>query len=160
MSRGEENPPLDTLIEDHVIRLLNQAVIAADEEYDDMINETLDAILGVGMPSFRQVAPAMHDSRSATLNLHSHLYPEVLDFRLKTINGKPAVVRTSHDESISVPDADPDPLFDSAFRPDSRFPLYSSSMFSSAGMAVSRLRVDGRDMLCRARRAGLQDPCT
>lgn len=164
LSQDEGNPPLETPIEDQVIHLLNQAVTAADEDYDDIINEALNAIVSVGKSSFSQVAPPMRDSRSATPDLHSHLYPEVLDFRLQTINGKPVVFRISQDEAISLPDTGPDPLFNSAFRPDSRLLLYSSKdiliqhVFVSGNGTVSRVRVDGREMLCKARRAGLQDP--
>ncbi|KAK2613016.1 hypothetical protein QQS21_000945 [Conoideocrella luteorostrata] len=163
-SRNGDNTSLETPIEDRVIHLLNEAVTAADEDYDDIINEALDAIIGVGVSSFSQVAPPMLDSRSATPDLHTHLYPEVLDFRLQTINNKPAVFRISRDDAVSIPDIDPDPRFDSTFRPDSRLPLYSSKdiliqhVFVSGNGTVSRARVDGRDVLCKARRAGLQDP--
>ncbi|KID94665.1 Protein kinase-like domain protein, partial [Metarhizium majus ARSEF 297] len=163
--QDEGNSQLGTPIEDQLIQLLNQAVTAADEDYDDLINRALDTILDIGGPAFSKVAPPMCDSSQGTSpDLHSHLYPDALDFRLQTIDGKVAIFQINPDEAISLPDAAPNPRFPTVFQPDSPLPFYSSKaifvehVFVSGNGTVSQVQVDGQTMLCKARRTGLQDP--
>ncbi|KJK73557.1 hypothetical protein H634G_11193 [Metarhizium anisopliae BRIP 53293] len=131
--QGEGNSQLGTTIEDQLIQLLNQAVTAADEEYDDLINRALDTILDIGGPAFSKVAPPMCDSsQSASPDLHSHLYPDALDFRLQTIDGKVAIFQIDPDEAISLPDAAPDPRFPTK--------IWKYNLSSDSTIRVPRLR--------------------
>jgi serine/threonine protein kinase len=67
------------------------------------------------------------------------------------------------DESYTVSDVPPGPDFDLGFKIDDKLPQYSSKeilileVFVSGGGAVSRVQVDGQEMLCKARREGLAD---
>ncbi|KAK2592413.1 hypothetical protein QQS21_009896 [Conoideocrella luteorostrata] len=143
----------------------SRPVTAADEDYEDLINEALDAILDVGGPIFFQVAPPRRDPlQSASLDLHSHLYPDTLDFRLQAIDGEAELFQVDPDEAASIADATPDPRFPTGFQPDNLLPQYSTEaisvehVFVSENCTVSRVQGDGQNMLCKARRTGLQDP--
>jgi hypothetical protein len=60
-------------VEDRLIHLLGQAVDSLDDEYEDIIDEVLEALFPVGESLFTQVAPAQRDSQLITRDLHSHL---------------------------------------------------------------------------------------
>lgn len=159
---GQSSSP-ESPLENRVLRLLNKAVIADDEDYDDLINETLDEILGVGESSFSQVAPRIRQPRPAGQDLHSLLYPESLAFRLQTVEGKATVFQISPEEGLCLPDAPPEPRLDTAFQPDDQLFCYSAKdlvvqdVFVEGNGIVGRVYVAGRDMLCKARRVGLWD---
>lgn len=153
----------EAAVENQVIDLLNNAVDAPDEEYEELANEALDVIIAVGKTAFSDVRLSKDGACPPKRDLHSLLYPERLDFRLQTIKGKPSLVRISPDEAYSVPEGESAAFFTSAFCPDGRVPRYSSKdvvvqdiLVSGAGI-VSRVHVDGKDMLCKARKEGLQN---
>ncbi|KGQ09556.1 hypothetical protein BBAD15_g5107 [Beauveria bassiana D1-5] len=150
-------------VENRIIHLLNNAVIAADEDYEELINEVLDVILPAGETFFSEAAPPGRQKPCATRDLHSLLYPESLDFRLQTIDGKATMFRISPDEGVALPDTPPEPRLDTVFQPNDQLTCYSAKdisvhdIFVCGNGIVGRVHIDGRDMLCKARRAGLWD---
>ncbi|KGQ04905.1 hypothetical protein BBAD15_g9841 [Beauveria bassiana D1-5] len=160
---NKDEPLHNSPIENRIIGLLSQAVIAADEDYDDVINEALDVLLLVGRSSFSQAAPPMRQPHSTAQDLQSMLYPESLNFRLQTINGKAQIFQIRADEGVALPDTPPEPRLDTIFQPDHQLSCYSSEdilvqyIFVSGSGIVVRVHVDGRDLLCKASRAGLWD---
>jgi len=156
-SRTQHHAPA----EDRLIQLLAQAVTAPDDEYDELVDEVLDVILEVGKASFDQVAPSLQTPSPSHKDLHSHLYPETLDFRLQTIDGIPTVFPIRPDEANSLPEIGPEAGFDSEFQINDRLPQYSSKeivvlqSFVSGNSIVSRVQVDGQEMLCKAYKEGL-----
>ncbi|ESZ93628.1 hypothetical protein SBOR_6006 [Sclerotinia borealis F-4128] len=158
------NSQHENYIEDRLIRLLNQAVTADDEDYDELVDEASDVILGLGKILFSQVAPPLPVSILSDQDLHSHLYPKTLNFRLETVDNKAVIFPISPDDTISLPDTAPDPDLETDFQADSIIPQYSSReviiqrVFASGNNTVSKVQVGSQTMLCKAHRAGLQDP--
>jgi tRNA A-37 threonylcarbamoyl transferase component Bud32 len=157
--KGQHKPP----IEDHLIDLLGRAVAEdCDGEYDDIIDEVLDVILDTGKPLFAQGTTLPTASPSQQL-LHSLLYPETHNFRLETINSKPTIFPIKPNEFYAILEAQPNCDADSDFQIDDDLPQYSSKeirvveSFVGSGV-VSRVLVNGQEMLCKARRKGLLDP--
>ncbi len=154
-------PPMET----RIIRLLNEAVVADDEDYEHLIDEVVDDLVLVGADSFSEAAPPVHQPPPAAgQDLQSLLYPEALHFRLQTINGEATIFRIRPDEGVSLSDVPPEPQPSTAFQPDDQLPCYSASnvlvqdILVRGNGIVGRVQVGGRDVLCKARRVGLSDP--
>ncbi|OAQ59608.1 hypothetical protein VFPPC_13533 [Pochonia chlamydosporia 170] len=162
-SSTQDNAHTGTSVEDELIRLLNQAVDAADEDYEDLMNNALDRVLDLAGATFSDVAPRICASQQASTVLHAHLYPDTFDFRLQTIDRKVSISQISPDEMLCVPDTAPDPHFHTDFEPDDHLPFFSSDeiyileSFGSGNGTVSKVQVGSMDMLCKARRVGLGD---
>lgn len=95
-------------------------------------------------------------------HLQKILYPQIFHFRLETIHGKLAIIPIGSNESYT--DFDPrshsDPDLD--LQIGIRLPQYPSMeilVLESflTRRAVSRVLLNGKEMLCKARRTGLQD---
>lgn len=149
-------------IEDHLIDLLGKAVDDDfDDKYDDIVDEVLDVIFDAGRSIFAQVAPLL-TPRPSNHNqvLHSLLYPETLKFRLQTIDSKPTISPINPNEAYTNFDPDSECDIDSDFQINSNLPQYPSDeirileIFLRTG-AVSRVLVNGQEMLCKAQPTGL-----
>ncbi|KAK5987840.1 hypothetical protein PT974_11974 [Cladobotryum mycophilum] len=155
------NSRQETPLEDRLLRLLDRAVTAdRPEDYKELTHEALDAMLDIGKGLFCQVVPpaSLHN-----LDLHSLLYPEALDFCLETVDGRATISQIDPEEAVWVPEDEPDPGMITDFQADIRIPQYSSrdiqvqDVFHTRESSVSRVRVGGRDMLCKAVSIGLGD---
>jgi hypothetical protein len=148
--------------ENHLITLLGEAVIGDDDErQEEILDEVLDVILGAGKPQFAQVAP-LRASTPSNVDLHSLLYPETFNFRLQTIDGKTSIIPTAPDEALTDPKPTADYGTESEFEINTQLPQYTTkeivvveSIMSSG--TVTRVMVNGEEMLCKARRTGLND---
>ncbi|KAI1461592.1 hypothetical protein F4805DRAFT_238629 [Annulohypoxylon moriforme] len=148
-------------IENHLISLIGKACTTEDnDEYDAAIEYIYDIIGDAGKPLFLEVAPHSHHNL-ADQDIHSLLYPETLDFKFKTIDGKPTVVPINPNEAYAIlghPGGDSD----LDFEVDSNLPQYSSTevriekVFGQGMGVVSQVLVNGEHMLCKAQDAGLQ----
>ncbi|RMZ74883.1 hypothetical protein DV737_g5627, partial [Chaetothyriales sp. CBS 132003] len=164
LSRGE------TAIEDHLINLLGQAAEASDDEYERTTDKVLDAILDAGRHIFVKavaIAPQCCTTAPTSLlvmDLHSYLYPETLYFRLQTIADRLTVREIRPGEANTLPDTDLDPefvsdysqIYDQLPRHSSRELIISEFLFKGSAV-VGRVCIEGREMLCKAHRSGLQD---
>ncbi|KAJ3541806.1 hypothetical protein NM208_g4429 [Fusarium decemcellulare] len=166
-SSSEQDDTLEPkdYIEDRLIRLLGQTVTVDYEDYDRLVDEVLDAILDIGKTPFSQAVPLSHNSSPTKQTLHSCLFSGTLYFRLQTINSKAIIFPIASDDASSLPDDDgPDPQFEGHFKADATIPRHSSKdiilqdVFVSGSGIVSKVLVGSQTMLCKARRAGLQDP--
>jgi tRNA A-37 threonylcarbamoyl transferase component Bud32 len=148
-------------VERHLIGLFSKATSDdLGDEYDDLVDEILDVILDAGRAIFRRVAPSPAPNPSGE-DLHSLLYPETLHFRLQSVGNKPTIVSINSNDSYAT-EAQFDQEVDSDLQIDSELPQYSSQQiqvletFVGSG-AVSRVLVQGQEMLCKARKSGLLD---
>ena len=92
--------------------------------------------------------------------LHSLLYPETLKFRLQTIDSKPTITPINPDETYTNFDPDSEYDIDSDFQINSNLPQYPSDEIRILEIflrtsAVSRVLVNGQEMLCKAQPTGL-----
>ena len=157
-------PSHTSSVEDHLISILTK-VLSPDfaDDNEDLVDEALDIILDVGRASFREMAPLHTPCTSlSTQILHSLLYPETFHFRLKTVDNKPTVVMIHPNEAYTIQSFGQDPEFESDFKIDPALPQYSSKEIQVlesllSGGTVTRVLVDGKEMLCKARQDGLLD---
>lgn len=147
-------------IKTRLIRILNETVLATDEEYDRRISEVLDIIPHVGGSCLSEGAPRVHHAPVARQDLQSLLCPKTLNFRLQTFNGKAKIFLTSKDEAVTVAGT-PDPRPDALFQADDHVPRHPAAditiqdILVSGGGFVGRAQTNGNDMLCKANRSGL-----
>ncbi|KAL6362439.1 hypothetical protein LRP88_03721 [Fusarium phalaenopsidis] len=149
-------------LEDRMIRIVNEAILADDEEYDAITDQIYDVILDLGRIPFSHVAPL--NTTLSSQNLHSLLYPETLDYRLQTVGGKATIFPIDPEESVSVPNTGPNPAVVTEFQAMETIPRYSSRdvhvqevLVSSYG-TVCKARVGPQTMLCKAHGQGLENP--
>ncbi|KAI5464247.1 hypothetical protein BGZ63DRAFT_411989 [Mariannaea sp. PMI_226] len=147
------NSQHESFIEDQLIRLLNQAVTADDDDYEKLEDQVSDVIVGLGKIQFSQVAPPPPVDIPSDQDLHSYLYPSVLNFRLQTVDSKAVIFPISPDDAISLPETAPDPDFETEFHADSTTPQYSSRkiiiqrVFLSGNATVSKVQIGSQIML-------------
>ncbi|KAF4971004.1 hypothetical protein FSARC_2107 [Fusarium sarcochroum] len=156
----------ETNTEDLLIGLLNKVIVADDDDdYDLIIGQVSDLILDVGTASFREIAPALAEQNvDQDRDLHSHLYKEIFNYRLQTIEGKPHVFPISPDEAVSVP-------FKASETPDmielqliAELPKYTTKdiivqeVYTSGSTIACKVRVGSKTMTCKADREGLANP--
>ncbi|OQV10981.1 Protein kinase domain-containing protein [Cladophialophora immunda] len=167
-THNDHNGECENLAEGHLIDLLSRAATDCfgdddddDDEYDNIINRVLDIILSAGGPIFTEVAPSPTLGLS-TQTLYSLLHPETVHFRFKTEHGKQLLVPIKASEAYASSELQPDDNIDSDFLINGELPVYSSreiyilEAFVGRG-AVSRVLVDGQEMLCKAHATGLFD---
>ncbi|KAI0378202.1 hypothetical protein F5Y04DRAFT_262678 [Hypomontagnella monticulosa] len=154
-------------LEDRLIHLLSRVAHTEDiDESETIIDEALELILEAGRATFREVAPRnISKCEPDTQDLHSLLYPPTHIFGLKTISGKVSVVRIDASETYTILGPTPDHGIEQDFDIDDSVPQYSSknitvleTFLHGAGSTVSRVLVEGREMICRAQKNGLLDP--
>lgn len=149
-------------LEDRMIRLVNEAIFADEEEYDAITDQIYDVILDVGRIPFSQIAPLSNTAPSK--DLHSLLYPGTLDYRLQTIDGKATIFPIQPEESVSVPNPGPNPEVVMKFQTIKSIPRYSSrdvhvqEVLVSGYGTVCKARVGPQTMLCKAHSQGLENP--
>ncbi|EEU41197.1 uncharacterized protein NECHADRAFT_83368 [Fusarium vanettenii 77-13-4] len=155
-NRTEEN------LEDRMIRIVNDAILADEQEYDTITDQIYDVILDVGRIPFSQIAPL--STTAPSKDLHSLLYPETLDYRLRTIDGKATIIPIDLEESVSVPNTGPNPAIVTEFQATKAIPRYSSrdvqvqEVLVSGYGTVCKARVGFQTMLCKAHSQGLENP--
>lgn len=89
-------------IEGRLIGLLVKATTNDfHNEYEDIVDELLDAILDAGKAVFRQVAPLLAPIPSIQV-LHTLLCPEILHFRLETVDNNPTIVPIISNQSYTA----------------------------------------------------------
>ncbi|KAJ3461264.1 hypothetical protein MRS44_009817 [Fusarium solani] len=120
-------------LEDRMIRLVNEAILADYEEYDAITDQIYDIIMDLGRIPFSQIAPL--STTAPSKDLHSLLYPETLDYRLQTIARKATIFPIDPEEDVHVQEV----------------------LVSGYG-AVCKARVGPQTMLCKAHSQGLENP--
>jgi hypothetical protein len=149
-------------LEDRMIRLVNEAILADYEEYDAITDQIYDIIMDLGRIPFSQIAPL--STTAPSKDLHSLLYPETLDYRLQTIAGKATIFPIDPEESVSVPNTGPNPAVVTEFQAMKTTPQYSSrdvhvqEVLVSGYGTVCKARVGPQTMLCKAHSQGLENP--
>jgi len=149
------------IVEDRFIGLLGQAC-AAEDEYEAIIDEVLYVIENAGMPHCLQVAPPLPAPSSSAETLHSLLYPEILNFRLQAVHGRPTIVPISASEAY-VELGHPASDLDVDFPVNDNLPKHPSTqvhileVLVQAIGVVCRVLVDGEVMLCKTAETGLLD---
>ncbi|RSL64789.1 hypothetical protein CEP54_004597 [Fusarium duplospermum] len=148
-------------LEDRLIRLLNEAIIADDGGYDAITDQIYDIIMDLGRIPFSQLEPR---GTALSNDLHSLLYPENLDYRLQTVDGKVSIFPISPDEAVSVPNTGPNPEVVSEFQTVRTIPQYSSrnvhvqEVLVNGYGTVCKVQVGSQTMLCKAQRQGVENP--
>ncbi|RMJ09585.1 hypothetical protein BHE90_005954 [Fusarium euwallaceae] len=149
-------------LEDRLIRLLNEAIVADDKEYDAITDQIYDIIMGLGRIPFSRIAPLSTSLPSK--DLHSLLYPETFDYRLQTVDGVASIFPINPDEAVSVPNTGPNPEVVTEFQPIKTIPRYSSrdvhvqEVLVSGYGTVCKAHVGSQTMLCKAQNQGLENP--
>ncbi|KAJ4196140.1 hypothetical protein NW767_009600 [Fusarium falciforme] len=149
-------------LEDRIIRLVNEAIFADDEEYNAITDQICDIILDLGRIPFSQIAPL--NTTLPNKDLHSLLYPETLNYRLQTVDGKATIFPIDPEESVSVPNTGPNPAVVTEFQAIKTMPRYSSrdlhvqEVLVSGYGTVCKARVGSQTMLCQAHSQGLENP--
>lgn len=164
-TENDYNGQYQSLGEDNLIDLLGRAATDSfgddDDEYDDVLDRVLGVILRAGRPVFTEVAPSPARSLS-TQTLHFLLCPEMFNFRFKTERGKQLMIPIDTSEAYANSELQPNPNIDADFGINSELPTFSSreidvlESFVERG-AVSRVLVNGQEMLCKAHPTGLFD---
>lgn len=155
-NRTEEN------LEDRMIRLVNDAILADDEEYDAITDHIYDVILDLGRIPLSKIAPL--STIAPSKDLHSLLYPETIDYRLQTIDGKATIFPIDPEGSVSVPNTGPNPQVVSEFQAIEAIPRHSSrdvhiqEILVNGYGTVCKARVGSQTMLCKAHSQGLENP--
>ncbi|KAI8715040.1 Protein kinase domain-containing protein [Fusarium sp. LHS14.1] len=148
-------------LEDRMIRIVNDAILSDGEEYDAITDQIYDIILDVGRIPFSQLAPL--STTAPSQDLHSLLYPETLDYRLQTIDGKATIFPIDPKESVSVPNTGPNPGVVTEFQATKTIPRYSSrdvqvqEVLVSGYGTVCKALVGSQAMLCKAHNQGLEN---
>ena len=157
----------NSFLEDHLIHLLGRATLTEDlDEHETILDEVLEPILEAGRATFREAASRkMSTCEPSNQDLHSLLYPLTITFGLKTISGKVSVVHIHANETYTGLEPTPDRGIKQDLDIDGSLPQYSSknvivleTFVHGAGSTVSRVLVEGREMICRAQKDGLLDP--
>ncbi|RSM19919.1 hypothetical protein CDV31_001279 [Fusarium ambrosium] len=149
-------------LEDRLIRLLNEAIVADDKEYDAITDQIYDIFMDLGRIPFSRIAPLSTSLPSK--DLHSLLYPETFDYRLQTVDGVASIFPINPDEAVSVPNTGPNPEVVTEFQPIKTIPRYSSrdvhvqEVLVSGYGTVCRVQVGSQTMLCKAQGQGLESP--
>jgi len=157
--------------ENRLICLLGKSVEADSDEYEDIMDKVIQAILDAGRPLFIKAAPpstasdGLRARTAETITVQSYLFPETIDFRFQTINSIPTVFPIHSDEANTLPDVGPDPDFEpDSYRIDMKLPRYSAAdlvplqVLLEGGNFMAKVEIDGRDMVCKAFCQGLEDP--
>lgn len=120
----------DERLEDQLIRDLGEAadVLLDDgDEYAAIVDEIAETIMQVGAVPLAKLAPPLTAPFFLPTDLHSSLYPEILDFRLQTIHGQAVIFPISPGEAAYVrEDYVPDPDFIYELPTGLSLPKYSS----------------------------------
>jgi hypothetical protein len=96
----------------------------------------------------------------STQTLHSLLHPDTVNFRFKTESGKQLIVPIDASEAYATSELQRDDNVDSDFLINDELPVFSArevyvlEAFVGRGV-VSRVLVDGQEMLCKAHMSGL-----
>ncbi|KAI1769726.1 hypothetical protein F4818DRAFT_435424 [Hypoxylon cercidicola] len=154
-------------LEDRLIDMLGQAV-SADvniDEHEEIVDDALGLILDAGKAIFTE-AKLLNKAipQPFSQDLHTLLYPRILTFRFQTTDGKAVIIPIDPDEAYTCLEANFDSNIESYFDIDDSLPQYSSKQISiletfvqGAGHVVSRVLVNNKQMLCKARGKGLLD---
>ncbi|UPK93263.1 hypothetical protein LCI18_004198 [Fusarium solani-melongenae] len=149
-------------LEDRMIRLVNEAIFADEEEYDAITDQIYDVILDVRRIPFSQIAPL--STTAPSKDLHSLLYPETLDYRLQIIDGKATIFPIDPEKSVSVPNTGPNPAVVTEFQAIATIPRYSSrdvhvqKVLIRRYSTVCKAQVGSQMILCKAESQGLERP--
>lgn len=152
-------------LEDRLIDLLGRAGFDDDDDdYEEIVDEILSVILDAGKAEFNEMAQSKPTTH-ATQTLHSVLYPQTFTFCLKTVSGKASTVPINPADAYTSVEEGPDDGADGHFDINSSLPVYSSedifiseSFVWGGASTVSRVLVEGNEMLCKAQGRGLLDP--
>ena len=154
-------------LEDHLVKLLSHAVFADadDDEYEEIVDEVLGVILDAGRNILAEVAPRKNSIPQPTSpDLHLLLYPTMHTFQFKATGGKAVIIPIDPKEAYTCLEANLDYNTESDFDVDHVLPWYSPKEISiletfvqGAGYIVSRVMVNDKEMLCKARGKGLLD---
>ncbi|KAK4162979.1 hypothetical protein QBC43DRAFT_264850 [Cladorrhinum sp. PSN259] len=167
---SQPDPENINFLEDRLIHLLGQATLTEDmDEYEAILDQALEPILEAGRAIFREAASRNTTSASQEpseqLDLHSLLYPPTLTFRLKTIATKVSIVAIQASETFTNFEPTPDYGIEQDLDIDDSLPRHSSKDIAvlepfvrGSSSTVSRVLVQGREMVCRAQKQGLLDP--
>lgn len=157
-----------------LIRLLGQSLVTDDyEEQQDLEDKVLDPIYEaadaiISKAEAEAAAKASAAEQQPEMSLFNILYPKASYYRLQLTETGPALVPISSHEGYALTFDDGQALLD--FRTkveiDSSLPRYSAHRirvvkeFVGGGGTVCMVTVDdqGREILCKARRDGLQNP--
>ncbi|KAM0551296.1 hypothetical protein ACHAPJ_008399 [Fusarium lateritium] len=156
----------ETNLEDLLINLLNKVIVTEDDDdYDRIIDQVSDLILDVGKGSFQEIAPVLAGKDLGNdRDLHSHLYKEIFNYRLQTVNGKPFIFPISPDEAVSVPPKAPEPSDEAKVELIAELPKYTTKeiivqeIYTSGSTIACKVCVGSKTMVCKVDRAGLADP--
>ncbi|KAJ4247836.1 hypothetical protein NW762_013045 [Fusarium torreyae] len=156
----------ETNLEDLLIGLLNKVIVTDDDDdYDRIIDQVSDLILDVGKASFQEIAPVLAEQDlDRNRDLHSHLYKEIFNYRLQTVNGKPLVFPISPDEAVSVPPRAPEPSEEIKLGLVAELPKYTTKeiivqeVYTSGSIMACKVCAGSKTMVCKADRAGLANP--
>ncbi|KAI1744367.1 hypothetical protein F4680DRAFT_407180 [Xylaria scruposa] len=154
-------------LEDRLIELLGRAVLTEDDdEYERITDEVLGIILDAGKTIFSEVAPRKKsDPKSFKQDLQSYLYPPTLAFRIESAGSRVTMVPIGPEESYTNIEIPTNYRIDDSIDIDNDLPQYPpkditivESFAQGLGHSVSRVLVNGQEMLCKARAQGLHDP--
>lgn len=151
-------------IEDSIIQRLGQAILADVEEYEEITDQILETVLDIGKSVFDEVAPVNKIiSLPANQDLHTLLYPPTLAFRLMTVGSTPVIIPIDPNDSYTCiePNFDEDPESDleidnNLFQHSSQGITVVETFVQGTGHLVSRVLVNKKEMLCKARSQGLR----
>ncbi|KAI0147712.1 hypothetical protein GGR57DRAFT_242937 [Xylariaceae sp. FL1272] len=164
---SSQNECENNFLEDRLIHLINRAILTEDmDEHETIVDEVLEPILEVGRVIFREAASRnVSTCEKSEQDLQALLYPLILTFGFKTIGGKAAIVPISASETYTILEPTPNHGLEEELGINTSLPQYSArnvvvlETFSrGAGRTVSRVLVEGKEMVCRAQKNGLLDP--
>ncbi|KAF2999190.1 hypothetical protein E8E14_006418 [Neopestalotiopsis sp. 37M] len=159
-------------LEHDLIRQLDQLENIIDtDEYEDKLDEIIESIMSLGKNQFAEVAAqAAKNGPPASDDLHSRLFPDIFEFRLKTVDGKPQIFSITSDESdmvTNIPKIDDEFRGDCVymgFQRDNRLPRFSSKdvicmdvFFHRQTKLVGCVQTNGKKLLSKAFETGIFD---
>lgn len=160
---------------DRTIGLISQSLSTEDfEEQQALEDEALQPILDAAKLLFAESTTSptdRPDTSNTTVTLTSILFPQTSYYRLKATEGGPRLVsinpNESYGKSYEQDDDEDDTCMQGGYHAeieiDTSLPQYLPDTIEVAeelvggGGTVCRVKVDGRDMLCKARPEGIQD---
>ncbi|KAI0548573.1 hypothetical protein F4679DRAFT_313247 [Xylaria curta] len=154
-------------LEDRLIELIGRAVLTKeDDEFERIVDEVLGVILDAGKTVFSEVAPRNKSApKSLKQDLQSYLYPPTLAFRIESAGSRATMIPVGPKESYTSLEIPTNYGIDDNIDIDNDLPQYLpkditivESFVQGLGHSVSRVLVNGQEMLCKARAQGLLDP--
>lgn len=159
----------DLLVVDRLIKLLAQSLNTEDEDEERALeDEALDLICGVATSLDPDKTEQQEPNQSTqNLVLHDLLFPKTSHYRLEAaVEGLTLIPISANDAYGRIYGDDDDQNLgehETEFHIDSSLPLYTSDkievveQFVHGAGTVCMVRIDGRQMLCKARYDGLRD---